>query len=108
MNRKSWVVSSVGTGPPRMGDVKVQDSVAENASGTSAKLSSIVRTIFEHMQISMKPLHSVKCSVLNAIEAIGYLDKDISHNVLAVICDPPYNTSRISELSSLEHCRLSL
>lgn len=83
--------------------------MADNTSGSGVHMSSSGTNVYKQSQISMnsvRMMHEVPFRRL--LEALGQSGEVFSKFFYAVICDPPYNTRRFTELSSLEDVRPSL
>lgn len=105
-NLKNQVVSLVSTAPPLMPDVKMEDVVADNTSGSGAELSFAGRNVYKEIHTVMKSeriLYDIP--VQRMPEPVEQSGEDIMEGVHAVTCDPKKYICWIVELSNSEHDR---
>lgn len=97
------------TAPAPRSDVKVEDVVAEKSNDSGVELRSAIGNTYEQLHVPDKSPFMVNYVLFQGLlEDLEQSGEYISKGMHTFICDPPYNTRRIAELSKSEYDRLSM
>lgn len=103
-NRKQGVMSLPPAASAPMKDVKDEYVVLATADGSDLELSSAARETHEVVEYAMMFLCFLYYVPFQGLlEALEQSGDDIFEGVHSVMCNPPYNTRRIMELSNSKH-----
>lgn len=86
------------TAPPRLGDLKMEDAVAEKWSESGVELTSDGRDLYDQLNVSMTSVWMVYDVLFQRLlEAVKQPSKDIYEDLPSVICRLPYNILQIAQ-----------